>query len=119
MSVNIKAVLRGSAISLALTAAVIFIFSLLAYFTPISDGVITIGAYSAVILGVLIGSALIARAAPEKKLAHVALMCAVFTAVLVAVSFLLNGRIAFNAHTAGILIGIAAAAFLGAVLGNR
>ena len=118
MSVNIKAVLRGSAISLALTAAIIFIFALLAYFTQISDGVITIGAYSAVILGVMCGSALIAHGAPEKKMAHVALMCAVFTAVLIALSFILNGRIAFNAHTAGILGGIIAAAFLGAVIGN-
>ena len=119
MSVNIKAVLRASAISLGMTAAILFIFSLLAYFTSMSDTVITIGAYAAVILGVMSGSALIAHGAPEKKLAHVALMCAVFIAVLTAVSFILNGRLAFNAHTAGIMGGIIAAAFLGAVIGNR
>ncbi|MBQ3472129.1 MAG: TIGR04086 family membrane protein [Clostridia bacterium] len=119
MSVNIKAVLRASAISIGLTAVILFIVSLLAYFTSVSDTVITICAYAAVILGVMCGSALIAHGAAEKKLAHVALMCAIFAAVLITVSLILNGRLTFNVHTAGIIGGIIASAFLGAVIGNR
>lgn len=119
MSVNIKAVLKGSAISLAITIVILFVLSVLAYFTNLSDTIVIVGAYAAIILGVMTGAVLISRGAPEKKLMHVALLCSVFTAVLVAVSFIMNGGITFNGHTAGIVGGIVGAAFLGAIIGNR
>lgn len=119
MGVNIKGVLKGAAISVVITLLLVFILSLVAYFSKVGETVLTIAAYASVIIGSLAGAVLVALSAPEKKFVHVMLACAVYTLVLVGASFALGGGITFNAHMAAVIGGIFAAAFLGLILGNR
>ena len=119
MGINLRSVIKGAVFSLLTTLVLIFILSLLSYFTSISENVITICAYASVIAGILIGSFILSKSVENKKLLNSAVMCAIYCAVLIAASFAFNGGISFNAHTAAIIGGIFASAFLGTLVGSR
>ena len=119
MGINIKGVIKGALISVLLAFLLIMVLSLVSYFTSAGENVITICAYGSVILGSLAGSAIVAMGAPEKKMIHVLLVCALYTCVLAAVSAVMNGSVSFNAHTAAVIGGIFASAFVGLLIGSR
>ncbi len=119
MSVNIKTVVKGAAASILFAVAVLFILSLLEHLTGISPSVINIGSYAAVILGMLLGAVIIARAADCRRLLHVLLAALIYALALLALAMILNGGICFTAHTAAVTAGIFGAAMLGCIIGNK
>ncbi len=118
MKINIKGVLKGTIFALIVTFVIIMILSLLSYFTSIGENILVIGVYAAVVIGVLLGSLAVSKAAQEKKLIHAVLVAFIYMCILIGVSFMINGNIAFNSHFFSIIAGIFAAGFAGSLIGN-
>ncbi len=118
MSVNIKGVIKGSIFSILVTMLIIFILSLLSYFTGISETVVSACVYASVAAGVLLGTIAVSRAAAGKAFIHVMLVCLIYLAVLVGISALINKGIAFNSHFFAVVCGTFAAGFLGLIIGK-
>ena len=119
MDLNIKGVLKGAAISLLITAILIFVLALLSYFTHIGENTVTICAYASVMVGIFIGSVLVSIGVQAKRLLHVIIMCTIYAVVLSSLSVVLNGSLTFNAHMAAVIGGMFAAALFGAIIGSR
>ncbi len=118
MAVNIKGVIKGSIFSILVTMLIIFVLSLLSYFTGISESVINACVYAAVVVGVLLGAVAVSRAAAGKAFVHVMLVCLIYIAVLVGISALINKGIAFNSHFFAVVGGAFASSFLGLIIGK-
>ncbi|MCI8405303.1 MAG: TIGR04086 family membrane protein [Clostridia bacterium] len=118
MKINIRGVLKGTVFSLIVTFVIIIVLSLLAYFTSIGEGALTIGVYAAVIIGVLIGSFALSKAAQGQCLIHSMLSSLAYLLILIGISFLINRQISFNTHFFAISGGVLAAGFVGSVIGK-
>lgn len=119
MGLNIKGIIKCALISLGVTAVILFILSLLAYFTTIGENTVTSLAYGAVILGALTGSVLVTLSARNKILWHTLSSCALYIIALLCVSFAVNGGVTFNTHAAAVVGGILLASLLGMVVAKR
>lgn len=118
MSVNLKGVIKGTVFSILVTFVIIFILSLLSYFTHISETVITTCVYASVIVGVLMGTIAVSKAASGKVFIHAMIVCVLYLVVLVGISAIINKGISFNLHLLAITGGVFAAGFLGSVIGS-
>lgn len=118
MSVNFKGVIKGSIFSILITLVIIFILSLLSYFTQISETAVTAGVYASVIVGVLAGVIAVSKAAESKVFIHAMLVCLIYMLVLISISLIANGEISFNTHLLAITGGVFCAGFLGSIIGK-
>lgn len=118
MKINIKGVLKGTAFALIVTFLLILVLSLLSYFTSIGETIIVIGVYAAVIIGVLLGSLAVSKAAQEKIFIHAMLVALIYMCIMVGISFVINGEISFNSHFFTIIGGILVSGFVGSVIGK-
>lgn len=118
MSINLKGVIKGTVFSILITFVIIFILSLLSYFTHIGETLITTCVYASVIIGVLMGTVAVSKAASGKVFIHAMLVCLLYFLVLVGISAVINKEIAFNAHFLAVTGGIFAAGFLGSLIGS-
>ena len=118
MGINFKSVIKGSVFSVLITMFIILILALLSYFTGISENVVGICVYAAVIVGVLLGTIAVSRAASGKVFIHAMLVCLMYLAVLIGISAIINKGITVNSHLFAITGGIFASGFLGSVIGK-
>lgn len=118
MNINIISVLKCAGVTVFLTALLVFVISLLSYFTGISETTLTITVYVSVVLSVFIGSLIAAKVTGTKVLLHSLLVSVIFYALLAAITFLINGTLVLNPHFFTMTAGIFASGILGAVLGK-
>ena len=118
MGIKITSVLKCTGISVFLTVLLVFIISLLSYFTGVAETTLTIMVYASVVLSVFIGSFICVRNTESKALLHALILSAAYYALLVAVTLLINGTITPNSHFFTMTAGIFASGILGAVLGK-
>ncbi|MBQ8300368.1 MAG: TIGR04086 family membrane protein [Clostridia bacterium] len=118
MGINFKGVLKCTLFSVIITFIIILILALLSYFTRVGETVITVGVYASVIIGVLLGSIAVAKAAPQKAFLHVMLLCLIYVLLLIGISWIINGTIVFNSHFLAVVGGAFGAGFLGLIIGK-
>lgn len=118
MGINFKGVIKGTFFALVVTFVIIFILSVLSYFTGIGENVISICVYASVVIGVLLGTIAVSKAASQKAFIHSMLVCILYMLILAGVSFLINKEISLNTHFLAITGGAFAAAFLGLIIGK-
>lgn len=118
MNIRFGSIIKGTLFALIATFAIIFILSLISYFASVSETVITTGVYASVIIGVLLGSAAVSKAAVSKKFLHAMLVCAVYLLVFLALSMIVNKEISFNTHLMAVAGGVFAAGLLGSIIGK-
>lgn len=113
-----KGILKGTVFAFAVTFAVILILSLITYFTNADSKIITIGIYAGVVAGVTLGSLISAKKCDKMVLLHAMAVSAVYLAVLILISVVLNRSFQLNGHFLTMTAGILGSGFLGAVLGK-
>lgn len=118
MGISIKSVLKGGLFAVIITFIIIMILALLSYFTQVGENVITVGIYAAVIVGVLLGSVAVSKAAEHNALLHALLVCVLYFLVLVGVSVLANGGFVFNTRFITVAGAVIAAGLLGCIIGK-
>lgn len=118
MGIRIVSVLKGTLFAIMVTFLIIFILSLLSYFTDISENILATGVYASVIIGVLLGSSVVSRAAAQKVFFHTLLVCILYLAVLAGISLIVNKEVSLGMHTATIAAGVFGAGFLGCIAGK-
>ena len=118
MGIKFISVLKCTGLAVFMTLLFVFVISLLSYFTGINESTLTVMVYVSVVLSVFISALACVRSAGGKSLVHALLVSLVFYAVLVAVTFAINGAIVPGNHFFTMTAGIFASGILGAVLGK-
>ncbi len=118
MSVNLKGVIKGTIFAVLITFVIIFVLALLSYFTHVGETLITTLVYASVVIGVLMGTIAVSKAATGKIFIHAMLVCVLYLLILIGVSAIINKGITFNSHMLAIAGGTFAAGFLGSVIGS-
>ncbi len=113
-----KAILKGTVFSFAVTLAVILLLSLIMYFTELDTKIATIGVYAGVVISVALGAVIAAKKCEKSVLPHAMAVSVLYLAALVIMSAALNHTLHFNTHFLTMTVGIFAAGFLGAVIGK-
>lgn len=113
-----KGILKGAIFAFAVTFAVILILSVITYFTNADSKMITVGVYAGVVAGVTLGSLIAAKKCEKMVLVHAMAVSAIYLAVLVLISVILNKGFQLNGHFLTMTAGILGSGFLGAVLGK-
>lgn len=112
-------ILKFTAVSVVLSAVLLFILAVLSYTTAISDAALSIFVYASVVLSVFVGALLCARAAGERVLLNALAQSALYYALLLALTFILNGSVTPSTHFAAMSAGIFASGVLGAITGGK
>ncbi len=118
MNINLRAVLKGAVFAVLITFLIALVLALLSYFTEVGEQIITVGIYASVVIGVLLGTIAVSRAAEHKALLHALLVCVLYFAVIAVLSFTVNGSLNVNNHfmiAAGMAL---ASGFLGCIIGK-
>ncbi len=115
---NIKSVLKSSLLGVIISAILIMITACTAYFTNVSEGIITAAVYISLILGILTGTFIVSKAAENKILLHAAAVCVIYMLFLMLASVIFCGGIRFNARFFIILSGVFLSGLLGCFIGK-
>ena len=115
---NLKAVLKGSLLSLIIVIAALFTGALLVYFNVLSETTVSIIVFCAADVGVFIGAYGIARTSEHRLLLNALGIAVVFSLVIFLISLIVNGGFAIHTRTLTLIGGAFAAAFLGALFGK-
>ena len=115
---KIRSVIFGTLTAVIVSAALIFITSLLSYFTPISEGVSCAVVYIGAALGILLGAVSAVRTSESKALFHALSVSVLFLIILAVISLSLNGGISLDMHFLAVILGDLFSGFLGAIIGR-
>ena len=115
---NLKAIFRGSLLSIILVVVALFIGATLVYFNLLSEKTVSIIVFCAAILGVFIGAYGVAMTSEQKLLLNALGVAVIFTLVVLLTSLIVNSGFALHARTTALIGGSFAAAFLGALFGK-
>ena len=108
MGINFKGVIKGTIFAILVTFVIILILALLSYFTGIDETIITTGVYASVIIGVILGTIAVSKAANSRA----------FVIVLIGISLIVNNGIMFNTHFLAVIGGTFASGILGCIIGK-
>ena len=111
MGINFKGVIKGTIFAILVTFVIILILALLSYFTGIDETIITTGAYASVIIGVILGTIAVSKAANSRAFA-------LYLIVLIGISLIVNNGIMFNTHFLAVIGGTFASGILGCIIGK-
>lgn len=115
---NLKAIFRGSLLSIILVVVALFVGATLVYFNLLSEKTVSIIVFFAAILGVFIGAYGVATISEQKLLLNALGVSVGFTLVVLLTSLIVNSGFALHARTVALIGGSFAAAFLGALFGK-
>ena len=109
MGINFKGVIKGTIFAILVTFVIILILALLSYFTGIDE---------TVIIGVILGTIAVSKAANSRAFVHAMLVCALYLIVLIGISLIVNNGIMFNTHFLAVIGGTFASGILGCIIGK-
>ena len=118
MGINFKGMIKGTIFAILVTFVIILILALLSYFTGIDETIITTGVYASVIIGVILGTIAVSKAANSRAFVHAMLVCALYLIVLIGISLIVNNGIMFNTHFLAVIGGTFASGILGCIIGK-
>lgn len=118
MAFNIKSIIKSTIFALVVTFILLIALAGISYFCAVSEKIINIGSYAAIVLGALLGAAAAARAAEKKIVFHSAAVSLLFFICLVTVSWFLCGIIRFNLRFLAVAGAVFFSGFLGFVIGK-
>ena len=118
MGISITRIIKCTGISAFLTVLLVFIISLLSYFTALNNTTLTAVVYASVALSVFLGALICVKGAQGKALFHALILTLFYYALLAAATFAINGAIVPGTHFFTMTAGIFASGILGAVLGK-
>ena len=73
---------------------------------------------ASVIIGVILGTIAVSKAAHSRAFVHAMLVCALYLIVLIGISLIVNNGIMFNTHFLAVIGGIFASGILGCIIGK-
>lgn len=115
---NLKAVLKGFAISAVITLIVILIAAVLLCYTDIDESAAGITVYIGTALGVIVGAIATAKTAKRRVLINCLLFAVVYLGVMLLATLFVKGGISVNYHFVAVVAGVLACAVFGAVVGR-
>lgn len=115
---NIKAVLKGFAVSGVMTFLLLLTVTVLTYFGAMSGNAVTVGVYAAAALSVIAGAITTAKNSGKNVLLNCMVFAVLYIVMLLAVSAFINSGEMLSLHFAVLLAGVLLCAFAGAVIGK-
>ncbi len=115
---NLKAVFKGSFLSVLLVIITLFAGALLVYFNLISETTASIIVFAAAVIGVFIGAYGVSRTSEHNILINALGVALLFSVVVFIISLVVNSGFALHTRTLTLIGGSFAAAFLGALAGK-
>lgn len=115
---NLKAVFKGSLLSLILVIVALFTGALLVYFNLLSETTVSIIVFCASAVGVFISAYGVAKASEHRLLLNALGVAVIFSLVVLLISLIVNSGFSLHTRTLTLIGGAFAAAFLGALFGK-
>ena len=115
---NLKAVFKGSVLSVILVILSLLVGALLVYFNLISEAAAIIVVFCASAIGVFIGSYGVSKTSEHRVLINALGVAFLFSLVVLIISLIVNSGFAIHTRTFTLIGGAFAASFLGALTGK-
>lgn len=112
-----KKILTGAFLSLLISIILVFILAMVVYFSNISDRAVSGIIFAISCLSVFFGGLVLAKNIESRGLLNGVILAGVYFAILLAVSFLVNGTVSISPGNILRLLSILASGGLGGVLG--
>ena len=118
MSVKVGRIIKGIVLSGLVAVLTMLLITVVSYFCDVGVKVIDILMVSGLALGVLAGSFLAAKASEDKVGLYGLAVGISMLIIFLLLSYFVNGRLVFNAHSVSVICVCLISSFLGGVLGR-
>ena len=115
---NLKSILKGTALSFIFSAVALIISAVLVYFFVISEQTASIAVFAAIVIGVFISSFGTARANNSKILLNSMSIGVLFSVILLVVASIINKGFVMHTRTLALISAVIASDFIGVMFGK-
>ena len=115
---NLKSIIKGTALSVIFAVAILFIVAVLVYFNLLSEQSASIVVFGGAMIGIFIGSLGVAKASENKILINSLTVAFLFSLIIIITSLIINHGFELHTRTITLIGSTFAASFLGALFGK-